>query len=476
MRLAAYRQDDGAEMIRTSILLLLVMAIVTPAYASEGDTTWVRTFDHDFYNWATAHIDTFTFPDTTVHFKKVLLFYTIGCPSEPGDCDPWDRLGYLQVLHNTGEMDSLGQPILEPFEIARVITPYDITGGNRPDSCAWEFDVTHYMSLLHGAVVLSNYIESWTGDERGWLVTIDFAFIEGDRRYEPYRVVNLWQDYYVLYGNPAEPIEDILDTMTVDIDEEVAVLGLRVIATGHGQGNTNNCAEFCSREHTIYVNGDEYSHFLWRDDCSQNPCHPQGGNWQFPRAGWCPGSSVIPWDLNITASVIPGEPATFDYDVEVYENLCRPSNPDCVDGETCPDCDYNSTSHTPPRYSIQAQLIFYREAGTVGIDDGFQGEDQRRLHESIKLYQNYPNPFNPTTTISFDLPENSGGRQHVSLAIYSMRGKLVKSLLDAELEPGNHVVIWDGTNELGERVSSGIYISSLKAGKLVTARKIIVLK
>ncbi len=342
------------------VFTVAVTAFSDRAVCAPGDTTWVRTFDHDFYNWATAHTDTFEFPDTSVNYSKILMYYTIGCPSAPGDCDPWDRLGYLQVLFDTGEVDSLGEPIIEPFEIARIVTPYDITGGNRPDSCAWEFDVTAYKMFLHDTVVLRNYIESWIGGDRGWLATIDFAFVEGVRQYEPFKVVNLWQDYYVLYGDPAEPIEEVLDSLVVDIDEEAAGVGLRVITTGHGQGNTNNCAEFCSKEHTIFVDGDEYSHFLWRSDCSQNPCHPQGGTWQYQRAGWCPGSSVYPWDLNITRSVTPGEPAVLDYDVEYYENFCRPTNPDCVDGETCPDCDYNSTGHTPPHYSVQAQLIFYR--------------------------------------------------------------------------------------------------------------------
>jgi len=341
-------------------LCFLIWAFPRPVHGAIGDTTWVRTFDHDFYNWATSHVDTFSFPPSTEPFNKIVIFYRIGCPSAPGDCDPWDRLGYLQVLHDTGEIDSLGQPIIEPFEIARIVTPYDITGGSRPDSCIWEIDATEYRSLLGGEVVLSNYIESWIGGNRGWLVTIDFAFIEGPTFLDPYKVVNLWQDYYVLYGDPADPIETVLHPLTVDIDPTADRVWLRVITTGHGQGNTENCAEFCNREHTLNANGAPFSFNLWRSDCNQNPCSPQGGTWTYPRAGWCPGDAVDPWDQDITSSVVPGQPATLDYDVEPYENFCRPTNPDCVDGVTCPDCDYNSSGHTPPHYSIQSQLIFYR--------------------------------------------------------------------------------------------------------------------
>jgi hypothetical protein len=342
-----------------AILTLSTIALQIPAQAAVGDTTWVRTFNKDFYNWATAHVDTFTLPESVEIYSKIVIFYTIGCPSSPADCDPWDRLGYLQVLHNTGKVDSNDHPVIEPYEIARIVTPYDITGSGRPETCTWTLDVTDYKTLLRGEVVLSNYIESWIGGDNGWLVTIDFAFVEGPTFLDPYKVVNLWQDYYILFGDPTDPVEDYLYPLSVDIDQEADQVKLRVITTGHGQGNTHNCAEFCNKEHTLSANGDPYPFRPWRYNCNQNPCSPQGGTWQFNRAGWCPGDAVYPWDQDITSSVTAGEKATLDYDIEPYENLCRPTNPDCISGITCPDCNYNYTGHTPPHYSIQSQLIFY---------------------------------------------------------------------------------------------------------------------
>src|SRR5262249_22604180 len=159
---------------------------------------------------ATPHQATYTLPGTATHWQKILLYYRISCPASPADCDPWDRVGWLRVLHDTGQRDSTGAPVIEPFEIARVITPYDITGGLRPARCPWALDVTAYKTLLHDSVPFENYIESWIGDQRGWLVTIDFAFIEGESALEPYRVVNLYNNYYVVYGDPARPIEDQL--------------------------------------------------------------------------------------------------------------------------------------------------------------------------------------------------------------------------------------------------------------------------
>jgi hypothetical protein len=110
-----------------------------------------------------------------------------------------------------------------------------------------------------------------------------------------------------------------------------------------------------------------------------------------------------------------------------------------------------------------------------------ENNEQRTLFEtdallipvqSSTLYQNYPNPFNPTTTISFVLPEKS----HANLSIYSLEGKLVKTLINEEVDEGHEQITWDGTGSHGNRVSSGVYYYRLKAGKKVLTRKMVLLK
>jgi flagellar hook assembly protein FlgD len=88
------------------------------------------------------------------------------------------------------------------------------------------------------------------------------------------------------------------------------------------------------------------------------------------------------------------------------------------------------------------------------------------------LLQNYPNPFNPATTLSFD----AGGNGRVFLAVYSLRGKLVRTLVDRVLEAGRHQVVWDGRDDRGEQVPSGIYISSLRTGSFMETRKLLLLR
>jgi parallel beta-helix repeat protein len=93
--------------------------------------------------------------------------------------------------------------------------------------------------------------------------------------------------------------------------------------------------------------------------------------------------------------------------------------------------------------------------------------------ERFALLQNYPNPFNPETYISFALPVASP----VSLKIYNVAGQLVKSLADGEqMSAGLHMVRWDGTNQTGEKVASGIYFYKMNAGDFQATKKMVVTK
>lgn len=92
---------------------------------------------------------------------------------------------------------------------------------------------------------------------------------------------------------------------------------------------------------------------------------------------------------------------------------------------------------------------------------------------ALRLYQNYPNPFNPGTRISFDLP----AAETVWLEIFDVTGKLVRRVVGGEkMPPGTYIEYWDGTNEHGEKVASGVYYYRLKVGKSLQKRKMVVLQ
>ena len=91
---------------------------------------------------------------------------------------------------------------------------------------------------------------------------------------------------------------------------------------------------------------------------------------------------------------------------------------------------------------------------------------------NFALMPNYPNPFNPTTTISYELPEQST----VSLTVYDLRGQEVKALQDEVKAPGNYEVRWNGIDDAGNPVSTGVYFCRLAAGSYSETIKMVYLR
>ena len=102
-----------------------------------------------------------------------------------------------------------------------------------------------------------------------------------------------------------------------------------------------------------------------------------------------------------------------------------------------------------------------------GVDD-----DSERLPALLTLSKNFPNPFNPQTTIRFDLPR--AGK--VNLAVYDITGRLIATLISEEIEAGHHELNWQGRDQNGRQVASGIYFSRLEFGRKILTRKMTLLK
>ena len=104
-----------------------------------------------------------------------------------------------------------------------------------------------------------------------------------------------------------------------------------------------------------------------------------------------------------------------------------------------------------------------------------QGDDQMDpevFRDRLKLHQNCPNPFNPQTTIGFSIPEAS----HVTLDVYDTAGRLVATLVDREVDSGEHTVEWGGLSSEGLPVASGVYFYTVTARGFSETRKFLVLK
>jgi hypothetical protein len=119
----------------------------------------------------------------------------------------------------------------------------------------------------------------------------------------------------------------------------------------------------------------------------------------------------------------------------------------------------------------------YRDAVTAKVGKSgklamFYNPEHVELPTRIELVQNYPNPFNPSTTIRFGLPDEG----KVKLVIYNVLGQKVRELINDSREAGYHTAIWNGKNDMGQQVSSGLYIYRLETLKGVQARKMLLVK
>ncbi len=92
--------------------------------------------------------------------------------------------------------------------------------------------------------------------------------------------------------------------------------------------------------------------------------------------------------------------------------------------------------------------------------------------KTFALYSNYPNPFNPATTIEFSLPEAG----FVTLVVYDITGQKISELVSGEKMPGVHSVVWNGADNTGNKVSSGIYFYRLQAGEFTKTQTMILVR
>jgi len=119
---------------------------------------------------------------------------------------------------------------------------------------------------------------------------------------------------------------------------------------------------------------------------------------------------------------------------------------------------------TTGRGSVSTVRSFITVSGASGIDDPITA-----VPSSNALHPATPNPFNPGTRLSFRLA--SAGR--VRLSVYDVSGRLVARLVDDQRGPGEHSIWWNGTDQAGRRLSSGVYLLRLESGAGAWSRKLV---
>ena len=114
------------------------------------------------------------------------------------------------------------------------------------------------------------------------------------------------------------------------------------------------------------------------------------------------------------------------------------------------------------------EVLEYQPEVTAADDNN----GDKPLPTTYSLGQNYPNPFNPTTTIKYTLPEKS----HARIDIFNLLGQRVATLVNETVPAGEHTVVWNGADDAGARVASGVYFYRLIAGEQTMSRKMMLLK
>ena len=344
-------------------------------------STSVALYDgvqHNFSSAGQTHFNTLYLPEDLTNYSNITLTLDLRCPS--GGCDPWDQPGMLYI-----QKDGMA------YEIIRYVTPYGKACGG------WSYDLTDFKPLLQGKTVFESIIRVWGAS--GWLVDMNLEFTQGEPAYFVTKLDPLWNSEYSLYGDPG--ISYDFPEVTLPVLPETDADKVRMTVSGHGQGNTNNAAEFSEFTHHIWVDGEEtFPMHLWKADCNVNTCSPQNGTWQYARAGWCPGQDIQPWEFNLQDHFTAGQDIDLDFVLADYTNLLNTG--------------YNNGSHTEPFYRVHAYLVQYSRNPNVMID-GFQGEGNPN---AVRVY---PNPTNGNIKVCVT-------EQNIqSVTVFGLDGRVEKS-------------------------------------------------
>ncbi len=135
-------------------------------------------------------------------------------------------------------------------------------------------------------------------------------------------------------------------------------------------------------------------------------------------------------------------------------------------------CEWNVLSgiESGDNYKIRAMVLSppgFQFSESFSILNLYSSEDE--ILVTNKLFQNTPNPFNPSTTISFSITAKDAKDSKID--IYNSKGQKVKQLVSDQLSAGQHTVVWNGDDDNGKPVSSGVYLYRLRVRKKILDKK-----
>lgn len=197
-----------------------------------------------------------------------------------------------------------------------------------------------------------------------------------------------------------------------------------------------------------------------------------------------PGLGNISWGTNRNGTPCDSFYNIF-HDPMFSEGYSLGDSSDCIDAG-----DNNVPGLPTTDFNGNARIVDFVDMGALEYQGGSSpvggaklagassaGGDRSSMDppKAFELSQNYPNPLNPSTTIAFTVsPDQS--LYHITLRIYNISGQIVKTLVDEDKTPGTYSVTWDGKNNSGEEVASGIYFYQLKSENFKETKRMVLIK
>jgi len=145
-------------------------------------------------------------------------------------------------------------------------------------------------------------------------------------------------------------------------------------------------------------------------------------------------------------------------------------------------CDFSRLGSVVFNSLLDCETEVFYQLTTISTEDDsvkiskttstYSFETKPAVPRQFALRQNFPNPFNPATRIRYEIPKDCD----VKIAVFNMRGELVKWIVDKHQQSGYYEMIWDSHNNAGQQVASGLYLYRMQAGSYVKTRKMVLMK
>jgi len=216
------------------------------------------------------------------------------------------------------------------------------------------------------------------------------------------------------------------------------------------------------------VNGKDAFDFTIQEDNGGIPGDIIAGSYRVYNIG----SATIGTVIKTVPGIDPPEIIQGDFWVVINWLEQTPGTPS-IGGDSDPPLDNRSMYYTTSSGWVSFPSADFMVTAYVSDQPvGVEKDGSNEIPLTFALQQNYPNPFNPSTVIAYQLPQN----EFVNLEIYNALGEKVRTLVNETQDSGKYDVVWDGKNNFGNQLSSGIYLYRLTAGNYVKVMKMVLLR